>query len=67
MRLGNAEALTKFAEKTLCSDSKTSEKIEWLLDEFSSAGNDLSHSELIKKMTDNYVELVKGHFVDMEK
>ncbi|GGD03555.1 AsnC family protein [Enterococcus wangshanyuanii] len=63
LRLKNAEALTQFAEEKVYGYSDTEEKIDWLLDQYDSAGIKLSKYELIKKMTDNYYELAKGQFI----
>lgn len=67
MRLGNAEALTLFAEETFYPKSEKQEKIDWLLNVFSENGENLSYNELIQKMTDNYYELVKGNFIDVKQ
>lgn len=63
MRFNNAAAMTAYAEKKLYGESDTEKKIQWLLDQYAVAGIELSKHELIKKMTDSYYELAKGHFI----
>ncbi|MGM0220101.1 hypothetical protein [Enterococcus sp. AZ126] len=67
MRLGNAEALTSFAKETFYPNSDMDKKLEWMLKEFDEAGNEISYTELLEKMVDNYYELMKGKFVQAEK
>lgn len=63
MRFNNAAAMTTYAEKKLYGESDTEKKIQWLLDQYEESGNQISKHELIKKMTDSYFELAKGHFI----
>lgn len=67
MRLGNAEALTSFAKEMFYPNSDMDKKLELMLKEFDEAGNEVSYTELLEKMTNNYYELMKGKFVQAEK
>lgn len=64
MKFKNAAAMTSYAEKKLYGESDTEKKIQWLLEQYEDSGNKISKHELIKKMTDSYYELAKGHFIN---